>query len=606
MAYTVLARRYRSQTFDDVLGQDVVARTLRNAIATGRVAHAYLFCGTRGCGKTTMARILAKSLNCLAADGPTVKPCLKCDSCININTGEDIDVLEIDGASNTGVDNIRQLRENAIYRPARARFKIYIIDEVHMLSSGAFNALLKILEEPPEHVKFIFATTEPNKVLPTIQSRCQRFDFHNIPPEVISEQIRRILGDEGIAFEPDLLVHLSRLANGSMRDALSLLDQLISAGTPPLNARQLIDLVGIPDRQKVAQLLTAIAEHDGAGVLEKLDQMLLTGQNTGQICEAMIDVMRDVMIYLSAGKESKLLTLTEEERDAVGALSEKFDIAGLVYHITALEKLQWTLKNSESSRALLEALLLRLTLSEHFIGLDRLADHLRTLPAGAGEVKKKSLTASDNHPAAQMTAPPQPGNAVVAKADSGDLQNAFIECDNAAGDGGPMEAEAICQQWPRIAAEVGRSVGGGLATMLPFTQAFADASQTLHLTFPSNGAGAMTRKICEDRKVAIEKILSSMAGRPLRITFETPGDTRPTQEQQSCRSAVQADESPASTSVPAETLARPTREERNAVLNDPQVKMVLLGLNARLIDIQKIEPEEPPDDMPPEPDEVLE
>ena len=179
MSYTVLARRYRSQKFDEVVGQGPVAQTLKNAVKTGHVAHAYLFSGTRGVGKTTMARILAKSLNCLKSKEPTAEPCCECDSCVSINSGDDIDVIEIDGASNTGVDNIRQLRQNAIYRPARARFKIYIIDEVHMLSTGAFNALLKILEEPPEHVKFIFATTEPNKVLATIQSRCQRFDFQS-------------------------------------------------------------------------------------------------------------------------------------------------------------------------------------------------------------------------------------------------------------------------------------------------------------------------------------------------------------------------------------------------------------------------------------------
>jgi len=198
MSYTVLARRYRSQGFDDVIGQDATTQTLKNAIKCGRVAHAYLFTGTRGVGKTTMARILAKALNCLKSDEPTVKPCCKCDSCVSVNAGEDIDVIEIDGASHTGVDNIRELRQNAIYRPARARYKIYIIDEVHMLSPSAFNALLKILEEPPDHVKFIFATTEPNKILATVQSRCQRFDFNSISPAAIGKQLKSILKAEKI------------------------------------------------------------------------------------------------------------------------------------------------------------------------------------------------------------------------------------------------------------------------------------------------------------------------------------------------------------------------------------------------------------------------
>jgi DNA polymerase-3 subunit gamma/tau len=190
MAYKVLARKYRSQTFEDVIGQEPIAQTLINAIKTDRVAHAYLFTGTRGVGKTTMARILAKALNCLSSAKPTPEPCCKCQSCIAVNAGEDIDVIEIDGATNNGVDQVRELRQNAIYRPARARYKIYIIDEIHMLSVAAFNALLKILEEPPSHVKFIFATTEPNKVIATIQSRCQIFDFRNIGPAVIAGQLK--------------------------------------------------------------------------------------------------------------------------------------------------------------------------------------------------------------------------------------------------------------------------------------------------------------------------------------------------------------------------------------------------------------------------------
>ncbi|MHC4489315.1 MAG: DNA polymerase III subunit gamma/tau [Planctomycetota bacterium] len=247
--YTVLARKYRSQTFDDVIGQDPIAQTLKNAIKTSRVAHAYLFTGTRGVGKTTMARILAKSLNCLAADAPTTEPCCKCNSCTAVNLGEDIDVIEIDGATNNGVEQVRELRQNAIYRPARCRFKIYIIDEVHMLTVPAFNALLKILEEPPSHVKFIFATTEPNKVIATIQSRCQRFDFNSIGPGLIAEQLKSILKQEKIKFEDDLILPLAKMANGSMRDGLSLLDRLISTGVQPLTAQLLQVYLGCPDSE---------------------------------------------------------------------------------------------------------------------------------------------------------------------------------------------------------------------------------------------------------------------------------------------------------------------------------------------------------------------
>src|SRR3954469_21365324 len=230
MAYTVLARRYRSSTFDEVIGQDHVARTLKKAIESGRIAHAYLFNGTRGVGKTSMARILAKALNCQSADKPTTGPCGTCDSCTRIARGEDMDVIEIDAASNTGVDNVRDIIENSQYRPARSRFKVYIIDEVHMLSKSAFNALLKTLEEPPSHVKFILATTEPEKVLPTILSRCQRYDFRNIPTREIAAHLKNIVRKEKVKADEDALMLVAKAGAGSMRDALSLLDRLPSIG----------------------------------------------------------------------------------------------------------------------------------------------------------------------------------------------------------------------------------------------------------------------------------------------------------------------------------------------------------------------------------------
>jgi len=385
--YTVLARKYRSQTFDDVIGQDPIARTLKNAIKTGRVAHAYLFTGTRGVGKTTMARILAKSLNCLATDAPTPEPCCKCDSCVAVNLGEDIDVIEIDGATNRGVDNVRELRENAIYRPARARFKIYIIDEVHMLTTEAFNALLKILEEPPSHIKFIFATTEPNKVLLTIQSRCQRFDFSTINARLITAQLKSILRQEKIKFEDDLILPLAKMANGSMRDGLSLLDRLISTGVEPLTAELLQEYLGLPDSEKVCNLISQIGDSEAAGTLAATEDLISAGLSEVQLVDALIDYMRDLMVAKSAGADSELLILTAEQRKRTCKLAEKFDTAALVYNITTLEKLRWTIKNSDTPRALLEALLLRFALSEHFLNVDEL---LAQSQAGSSTpIKKK-------------------------------------------------------------------------------------------------------------------------------------------------------------------------------------------------------------------------
>jgi DNA polymerase-3 subunit gamma/tau len=393
MSYTVLARKYRSQTFDDVIGQDPIAQTLKNAIKTDRVAHAYLFTGTRGVGKTTMARILAKALNCLAVDEPTTEPCCKCDSCLAVNTGDDIDVIEIDGASNNRVDEIRELRENAIYRPARSRFKIYIIDEVHMLTVSAFNALLKTLEEPPSHIKFIFATTEPNKVIATIQSRCQRFDFSNIGQTAIAEQLKSILKQEKIKYEEDLILPLAKMANGSMRDGLSLLDRLISAGVEPLSTSLLEQYLGCPNSEKIWNLIEQIGESNAAGTLDAIEELISTGINEVQLVDSLIDYMRDLMVVKSTGPESQLVILTEQQRKRAIELAEKFDVAALIYNIAALQKLRWTVRNSDTSRALLEASLLRFALSEHFLNVDELLSQLKGGPA---DLKKKVPHAVNN------------------------------------------------------------------------------------------------------------------------------------------------------------------------------------------------------------------
>jgi len=395
--YTVLARKYRSQTFDEVIGQDPIAKTLKNAIKTGRVAHAYLFAGTRGVGKTTMARILAKSLNCLTAQAPTTEPCCKCDSCVAINIGEDIDVIEIDGATNNGVEQVRQLRENAIYRPARCRFKIYIIDEVHMLTVPAFNALLKILEEPPGHVKFIFATTEPNKVIPTIQSRCQRFDFSNISPKLIAQQLKSILKQEKIKYDEDLVLPLAKMATGSMRDGLSLLDRLISTGAEPLTVELLEEFLGQPNSEKIYNLIGQIGDSNAAGTLAVVEDLISTGLSEVQLADSLIDYMRDLMVAKSTGAESDILILTAEQKKRVAELAEKFDAAALIYNITALEKLRWALKNSDTPRALLEASLLRFALSEHFLNVEALLSQLQT---GSSTAIKKKIVIEEAKPKA--------------------------------------------------------------------------------------------------------------------------------------------------------------------------------------------------------------
>jgi len=390
MAYTVLARRYRSRNFDELVGQEAIATTLKNAITSGRVAHAYLFTGTRGVGKTSTARILAKALNC--EKGPTPDPDSTCSICQDIARGEDVDVIEIDGASNTGVDDIRQLRSNAIYRPARARFKIYIIDEVHMISTSAFNALLKTLEEPPEHVKFIFATTEPNKVPITIQSRCQRFDFKPIPKTKIAEQINMILKDEKIEADPAVVDRIARLANGSMRDALSLLDQLLSMGKKKLTPELADQFLPVPPVEQYAQLIQSALDRDPAGVLRQADAILGAGTSPGDFCSALLEYLRDLMVAAACEADTDLLYAPQNAIPKITEQAKQLKPLNWAYAITIIEELARAAKFSEQPRTLIDAAMVTLAALGDLVGIDQPAPPTAT-PTPANEpAKKKSFT----------------------------------------------------------------------------------------------------------------------------------------------------------------------------------------------------------------------
>src|SRR5688500_15955315 len=398
MSYEVLARKYRSRTFDEVVGQDHVAKTLKRAIESGRIAHAFLFTGTRGTGKTSMARILAKSLNCLSSDGPTTKPCLKCDSCRAIATGDDMDVMEIDAASNTQVDKTREvILDNAAYRPARGRFRVYIIDEVHMLSKAAFNALLKTLEEPPEHVKFILATTEVEKVLQTILSRCQRYDFRNIPTREIAGHLREICKKEKIDADDDALMLVAKTGAGSMRDSLSLLDRLLSVGEKRLTVEMVEQLLGLPKSQLMYDLAQAVGAGDVKGVLGQTSKMITRGLSADTLVSSLVDHLRNLLILRTCGTDSDLVEVPGLSIEELDAQARRFDPVGLTQDITILEELRRHLRQSQSGRALLDATLVRMTLAEQFTPVAELLARVGTAPAGgaitvaaAAPVQKKS------------------------------------------------------------------------------------------------------------------------------------------------------------------------------------------------------------------------
>lgn len=375
MAYTVLARRYRSQAFGDVVGQGPIATTLINAIKSNRVAHAYLFTGTRGVGKTSMARIFARALNAPATvpdapppDGDFEYPEEDVQERMAqaIMRGDDLNVIEIDGASNNSVADARDLIGSAGLSPTtNARYKIYIIDEVHMLSAAAFNALLKTMEEPPSHVKFILATTEPHKIPATIHSRCQRFDFRNIPAAQIKQHLTDVLKTEKVKADDEVLYQVAVLGNGSMRDALSLMDRVIAAGDDqPLTVELLEKMLGLPPRQRVIALVDALAGGDIAQTLSLADEVMASGIGQEQLVEVLIERLRQLMLIAACGKDSPLVELSPEARADAAEQAKKFDPAGLVHMIALCEGLSRNGKSSSNPRALLDAVLVRLALAE--------------------------------------------------------------------------------------------------------------------------------------------------------------------------------------------------------------------------------------------------
>ncbi|MCD4726749.1 MAG: DNA polymerase III subunit gamma/tau, partial [Pirellulales bacterium] len=376
--YVVVARRYRPQTFGELIGQEHVAQALSNAISTNRVGHAYLFTGARGVGKTSAARILAKALNC--EEGPAPVPCNKCDVCQSIGTGEDVDVLEIDGASNRGIDEIRQLRQNAGVRPSRSRFKIYIIDEVHMLTREAFNALLKTLEEPPEHVKFIFCTTEPTKIPVTILSRCQRFDFAGILTRSIHQRLEQIVASEGVEADADALEILARRAAGSMRDSQSLLEQLLAFSSGRVTVDDVNGMLGAAGEERLSSLVGHLVERDPAAALADLDAAADSGVDPGQLIEQLFGYLRDCMAAAVGCEPGAFLFTSPSTAGRVTELGNRWGLNTLLAVMQILDQTLSRMRYSTQGRILAELALVGISQLED---LDELSEVIGQLRSGS-------------------------------------------------------------------------------------------------------------------------------------------------------------------------------------------------------------------------------
>jgi DNA polymerase-3 subunit gamma/tau len=423
MSYLVLARKYRPATFGEVVGQPTVTRTLGNALASGRIGHAFLLSGARGVGKTTTARILAKALNCSNAPGPTAEPCLECASCREIAAGSSLDVQEIDGATHNGVEQVRELRESARYSPARDRFKIWIIDEVHMLSTGAFNALLKTLEEPPPRVKFIFATTEYHKLPDTILSRCQQYDFRMIPARDLQTHLRQLSDKEGIKVSNEALARIARAAEGSVRDALSLFDQVLSFSGNDVRDEDVAALLGLIDRELLTAASQAVLQGDSLALLDLVERLSDYGADYRNFTRELLLHFRELLLVKLAPAGSALAAqLVPEERERMLPLAEAYAEEDLLRIFDVLTKADAELRLAQDPRVTLELALLKLVQMRRLLPFAELVDRVERLAAGAPPPAPRSAAPPSSTaplprptPAAPVAAPPAP--AVAGDAD---------------------------------------------------------------------------------------------------------------------------------------------------------------------------------------------
>jgi DNA polymerase-3 subunit gamma/tau len=538
--YVVVARRYRPQDFQQLVGQPQVSQALGTAIHTNRVGHAYLFTGARGVGKTSTARIFAKALNCVK--GPTTEPCGECDICQGIAAGSDVDVLEIDGASNRGIDEIRQLRSNVNVRPSRARYKIYIIDEVHMLTTQAFNALLKTLEEPPEHVKFIFCTTEADKIPITVLSRCQRFDFAPLQAQAIVDRLQHICDQEGVTVELQALQILARRANGSMRDSQSLLEQLLSFSGKQLLAADVHRLLGTAQSGRLAAISRALAAHDAAGALTLLDEALRQGVDAGQLAEQLLGYLRDAMAaHLGCSPD---LFLSTEASDAA-ELQELGGQLGLETLLAAAQILDQSLvrmKQSTQTRTLVELALVRIANLEQLQSLPALIAQLHsggpisapspttTRPANYSSPAATNSSAPAAHhsqsvgqPRNQEQAPSRPSPA-ASPADSAVDQKKTT--DDVASPSTPSEGAENDVPWDdEMALSAWRQVLGQIQDM---TADYATKAESVATSGPNRlvarfrKAYTHAKEQCErpERRQRLQNGLAEVMGRPILVEFE--------------------------------------------------------------------------------------
>jgi DNA polymerase-3 subunit gamma/tau len=519
MGYLVLARKYRPQTFGEMSGQEHVVRTLSNALARGRLAHAFLFTGPRGVGKTTAARLVAKAVNC--EKGPTANPCGTCVACVEITEGRSVDVIEIDAASNNGVDNVRDIVEGVKYRPARDPYKVFVVDEVHMLSTGAFNALLKTLEEPPDHVLFVLATTDVHKVPETIVSRCQRFDFRRLDLRQIADQLRKVAGAEGMKLSDASLALVARAAEGGMRDALSLLDRVRAAcGDEPAD-EAVAEALGVVDAAAVARIAGAMVQRDGAGLLAEVASLYERGLEMRRVAEELVRFLRDVTVFRLAPGVS--LDLPESEQRDVEALAAVADPSQLARLFDLVQRSVTEVKLADQPRYALEVALLKGAVLAPGADVSALLARAEALAAGrpppAPHAAQAPPVARPAAAAAPPRAAPVPSPAPVparapARAPVAAAPPAAAVAAPAAAPAG--DSQPLSERWRAAVAEV-ESESPTLGAALKQATLVSFGPPDVRIRFP---AGTKFPEMVERKRAAVEKAFSGFLGRPVKLAIE--------------------------------------------------------------------------------------